>query len=357
MYFQGENGYLNLLKDTLADGETKTTRNGNVISVFGCMINFKNISGSFPLITSKRMFFRGIVEELLWFLRGSTNALELKQKKVHIWDGNSTRQYLDSIGLDYPEGELGPIYGWQWRKFGKEYSNDYVDGVDGVDGADGADEAEATEDIYNDMEYNDNESTASTVTTESTDSSFNYTDTHSITDTYTYVKSKGIDQIKYILEELSKDNNSRRAVLSAWNPVDLKKMALPPCHILYIFNKSSKGLSCHMTLRSSDLFLGLPFNIASTALLTQILAHILYIPANEISLSICDAHIYEEHIPQVNKQIGSELYDFPKVIIKKDPPYISACIDEKIRWLEELVYEDFELSNYKSGAPLSAIMK
>jgi thymidylate synthase len=347
MYFQGENGYLNLLKDTLTDGEIKATRNGNVISVFGCMINFKNISESFPLITSKRMFFRGIVEELLWFLRGSTNANELKQKKIHIWDGNSTRQYLDSIGLDYPEGELGPIYGWQWRKFGKEYSNGYADEAD----------EEATEDIYNDMEYNDTESTATTVTTESTDSSFDYTDTHSITDTYTYVKSKGIDQIKYILEELSKDNNSRRAVLSAWNPVDLKKMALPPCHILYIFNKSSKGLSCHMTLRSSDLFLGLPFNIASTALLTQILAHILYIPANEISLSICDAHIYEEHIPQVNKQISSELYDFPKVIIKKDPPYISACIDEKIRWLEELVYDDFELSNYKSGAPLSAIMK
>lgn len=337
MYYQDESGYLNLLRNTLVNGENKATRNGSVTSVFGCMINFKNISTSFPLITTKKMFFRGIVEELLWFLRGSTNACELRQKNIHIWDGNSTREYLDSIGLDYPEGELGPIYGWQWRKFGKEYSNNY------------AYEDDEIEDIYND--------TYSSARSNSTDSSFDYTDTHSITDTYTYVKSKGIDQIKYILEELSKDNNSRRAVLSAWNPVDLTKMALPPCHILYIFNKSSKGLSCHMTLRSSDLFLGLPFNIASTALLTQILAYILYIPANEISLSICDAHIYEEHIPQVNKQISSELYDFPKVIIKKDPPYILACIDEKIRWIEELVYEDFELSNYKSGAPLSAIMK
>jgi hypothetical protein len=179
---------------------------------------------------------------------------------------------------------------------------------------------------------------------------------------------------------LSKDNNSRRAVLSGWNPTDLKKMALPPCHILYIFNRSSKGLSCHMTLRSSDLFLGLPFNIASTALLTQILAHILHIPASEISLSICDAHIYEEHIPQVNKQIArgcdsgdsgdndpsgssdpsgdpSGIYDFPKVIIKKEAPFLKAPIEDKLKWIEGLVYEDFELLNYKCGASLSAIMK
>lgn len=323
------------------------------------MTNFKDISSSFPLITTKRMFFRGIVEELLWFLRGSTNANELKQKNIHIWDGNSSRQYLDSIGLNYPEGELGPVYGWQWRKFGKAYETEtYMVGSNS--------DTEDDEDIYNDSE-----------------NSFNYTDSTSdstssdSSDSQKGTDPNGADQIKYILKELSKDNNSRRAVLSGWNPTDLKKMALPPCHILYIFNKSSKGLSCHMTLRSSDLFLGLPFNIASTALLTQILAHILYIPANEISLSICDAHIYEEHIPQVNKQIarsgssvsgGSSdpngsgvsdggIYDFPKVIIKKAAPYISASIEDKLKWIESLVYEDFELSNYKCGAPLSAIMK
>jgi thymidylate synthase len=295
MYFQGEDGYLKLLKETHENGESKTTRNGVVASIFGCMINFKDIATSFPLITTKKMFFRGIVEELLWFLRGSTNAHELKKKKVHIWDGNSTREYLDSVGLDYPEGELGPVYGWQWRKFGKEYA--------------------------------------------------------------TAGASEGIDQIKYVLEELSKDTNSRRAVLSGWNPCDLKKMALPPCHILYIFNRSSKGLSCHLTLRSSDLFLGLPFNIASTALLTQIFAHVLHIPANEISLSICDAHIYEEHTPQVVKQITSDSFDLPKVIIMKEAPRIASSIDEKIRWIEELVFEDFELSNYKSGVSLPAVMK
>lgn len=330
MYYNSEIGYIDLLKDALSNGENKTTRNGIVKSIFGCMINFKDISTSFPLITTKKMFFRGIVEELLWFLRGSTNAIELKNKNVHIWDGNSSREYLDSIGLDYPEGELGPIYGWQWRKFGKEYSSYNNNDTD------------EEEDIYKDFE------------SDSDSSMYNYTDTETDTDNK---YAKGIDQIKYILEELSKNNNSRRAVLSGWNPLDLKKMALPPCHILYIFNTSSKGLSCHMTLRSSDLFLGLPFNIASTALLTQILAYILHIPANEISLSICDAHIYEEHIPQVKKQFDNKLYDFPKVIIKKDAPDISLSIDEKIKWIESLVYEDFELSNYKSGASLSAIMK
>jgi len=321
MYFQGEEGYVKLLKDTLGNGESKTTRNGVVVSMFGCMINFKDIATSFPLITSKKMFFRGIVEELLWFLRGSTNANELKQKKVHIWGGNSTREYLDSIGLDYPEGELGPIYGWQWRKFGKEYA------------ATAATAADTDTDIYNDI--NDIDSGAN-----------NYCE-----------GAKGIDQIKYVLEELSKDTNSRRAVLSAWNPSDLKKMALPPCHILYIFNRCSKGLSCHLTLRSSDLFLGLPFNIASTALLTHIFAHVLHIPANEISLSICDAHIYEEHTPQVAKQIDSEMYDLPKVLIKKEAPDVASSIDEKIKWIEELAFEDFELSNYTSGVSLHAVMK
>jgi thymidylate synthase len=331
MYYNSEIGYIDLLKDALCNGEKKMTRNGNVNSIFGCMINFKDISTFFPLITTKKIFFRGIVEELLWFLRGSTNANELKSKKIHIWDGNSSREYLDSIGLDYPDGELGPIYGWQWRKFGKEYghSND------------------TDEDIYNDI----NTDTDTDTDTESDSERYIYTDSD------TDIENNGIDQIKYVLEELSKDNNSRRAVLSAWNPIDLKKMALPPCHILYIFNKSSKGLSCHMTLRSSDLFLGLPFNIASTALLTQIFAYVLHIEAYEISLSICDAHIYEEHKSQVNKQVDNEIYEFPKVIIKKKAPDITNSIDEKIRWIESLVYEDFELSNYKSHASLSAIMK
>ena len=120
MFYKNEEGYINLLKDTL-NGEYKRTRNGNVFSRFGCMIKFDNISSSFPLITTKKVFFRGIVEELLWFLRGSTDANELKDKNVNIWNGNSSRKYLDSVGLiDFEEGELGPVYGWQWRMFGND---------------------------------------------------------------------------------------------------------------------------------------------------------------------------------------------------------------------------------------------
>lgn len=294
MYFENEAGYLKLLKETLKEGEIKSTRNGNVYSKFGCMIKFNNIN-DFPLLTTKKMFLRGIVEELLWFLRGSTDANELKEKKVNIWTGNSTREYLDSVGLtEYKEGELGPVYGWQWRKFGEDYSNP---------------------------------------------------------------NKKGKDQIRYVLEELLKPDNSRRAVLSGWNPVDLSKMALPPCHILYIFNKTNKGLSCHMTLRSSDLFLGLPFNIASTALLTQILATLLHIEISEICLSICDAHIYQEHLQQIDKQVLLEPYELPQLIIKKFPPPVECSIDEKINWIESLKYEDFELKDYLSHPALPAIMK
>jgi thymidylate synthase len=303
MFYKNEEGYINLLKDTL-DGEFKNTRNGNVFSRFGCMIKFDNISTSFPLITSKKVFFRGIVEELLWFLKGSTNANELKEKNVNIWNGNSTREYLDSVGLqDYEEGELGPVYGWQWRMFGKKYTPDKLKAS-----------SEASPEFG------------------------------------------GADQVKYVITELLMEN-SRRAVLSAWNPVDLNIMALPPCHILYIFNKTKDGLCCHLTMRSSDLFLGLPFNIASCALLTQIIAHLLHMKSSEICLSLCDAHIYEEHIEQVKKQIDLEIYESPRVIIEKAAPDIESSIDDKIKWIESLTYSDFTLIDYKSHDKLPAIMK
>ena len=301
MFYKNEIGYITMLKDALS-GESKLTRNGEVLSQFGYMIQFEDISKAFPLLTTKKVFFRGIVEELLWFLRGSTDANELKNKNVNIWNGNSSREYLDSIGLNnYREGELGPVYGWQWRKFGKKYGDQGDHGV---------------------------------------------RDGH-----------MGSDQLKTILTELLKDNNSRRAVLSAWNPEDLNKMALPPCHILYIFNKTSTGLCCLLTMRSSDLFLGLPFNIASCALLTIIISHVLHINASKISISISDAHIYMEHVEQVKTQIELEIYDSPNLIIKKPAPPLDSSIEEKIEWIEGLSYNDFELVNYKSHKSLSALMK
>jgi thymidylate synthase len=322
MFYKNEEGYINLLKDTL-NGEFKNTRNGNVLSRFGCMIKFDNISTSFPLITSKKVFFRGIVEELLWFLKGSTNANELKEKNVNIWNGNSTREYLDSVGLqDYEEGELGPVYGWQWRMFGKKYIPNKLKA-----GSEACPEASP--------EASPKDPSPATVP---------------------LPVLGGADQVKYVLSELLMEN-SRRAVLSAWNPVDLNIMALPPCHILYIFNKSKDGLCCHLTMRSSDLFLGLPFNIASCALLTQIIAHLLHMKSSEICLSLCDAHIYEEHIEQVKKQIDLEIYESPRVIIEKAAPDIESSVDDKIRWIESLTYSDFTLIDYKSHDKLPAIMK
>ena len=284
---KNERGYLELLKFVLDNGIRKETRNGFTYSYFGGLLRFDVNDGfSFPLLTTKKVFFRGIVEELLWFLRGSVNSKELEEKGINIWKGNSSREYLDSIGFfNYPEGFLGPIYGYQWRSFNGSF-----------------------------------------------------------------------DQLKYVLEELNL-NNSRRALLSAWNPQQLKEQALPPCHLIYNFYKSDNNeLSCMMYMRSADLFLGVPFNIASTALLTMIIAKVMYMKVKDICISICDIHIYDEHIEQSKIQIENEIYNAPKLNIKKEiDNYLS--IDEKIKWIESLTYEDFELNDYVSHKPLKAIMK
>jgi len=286
---KNEKGYINLLENVLNNGIKKNTRNGFTLSYFGSLLKFNINNGlTFPLLTTKKVFYRGVIEELLWFLRGSTNSKELEEKGINIWKGNSTREYLDSNGFyNYPEGELGPIYGYQWRNFNGK-----------------------------------------------------------------------IDQIKYILEELEL-KNSRRALISAWNPVQLKQQALPPCHIIYNFyKKDEENLNCMMYMRSADLFLGLPFNIASTALLCMIISKVMNMKANEICISICDNHIYEEHIEQVKEQLRNEILESPEIKIKKEfdkSKYIS--IDEKIKWIEELKYEDFELINYKSYSIIKGIMK
>jgi len=285
--YKNEGAYLNLLKFVLDNGIKKETRNGITYSHFGSLMKFDVNNGiTFPLLTTKKVFFRGIVEELLWFLKGSTNSKELEEKGINIWKGNSTREYLDSMGLfEYPEGELGPIYGYQWRSFNGK-----------------------------------------------------------------------TDQLRYLLEELSL-NNSRRALISAWNPVQLKEQALPPCHILYNFYKNdNEYLSCMMYMRSADLFLGVPFNIASTALLSMIIAKVMNMKIKDICVTICDNHIYEEHLEQVKEQLTHECYEFPQVIIKKEIDKL-ASIDEKIKWIEELKFEDFELKDYKCHSTIKAIMK
>ena len=280
-----ESDYLELLKTVKNTGIKKETRNGITYSSFGYLLKFDISDNQYPLLTTKKMFFKGIVEELLWFLRGSVNSKELEAKGVNIWKENSSRKYLDDNGFShYEEGYLGPIYGFQWRSFNGE-----------------------------------------------------------------------IDQLKYILEELNKEN-SRRIIINAWNPCQLSQQALPPCHILYNFFKNNDELSCMMYMRSSDLFLGLPFNIASTALLTYIIAKVIGFKVKEVAISICDAHIYEEHLSAVESQLERTPYNFPKINIKKEID-INLSIDEKIKWIEELTFEDFELIDYNFHPIIKAIMK
>jgi thymidylate synthase len=279
-----ENNYLDFLNLVKKTGIKKTTRNGITYSHFAHLLKF-DISDKFPLLTTKKMFFKGIVEELLWFLRGSVNSKELESKGVNIWKGNSSREFLDANGFhNYDEGYLGPIYGYQWRSFNGK-----------------------------------------------------------------------VDQLKYLLEEIQLEN-SRRILINAWNPCQLHEQALPPCHILYNFFKNNDEISCMMYMRSSDLFLGLPFNIASTALLTNIIAKVSGFKVKEIAISICDCHIYDEHIEPLNIQLERKPYDFPSINIKKEIDN-NLSIDEKIKWIEELQFEDFELINYNFHPTIKAIMK
>ena len=280
-----ETNYLELLETVKKNGIKKETRNGITYSSFGYLLKFDIANNQFPLLTTKKMFFKGIVEELLWFLRGSVNSKELEEKGVNIWKENSSRKYLDENGFNhYEEGYLGPIYGFQWRSFNGD-----------------------------------------------------------------------IDQLKYILQEINKEN-SRRIIINAWNPCQLSQQALPPCHILYNFFKNNNELSCMMYMRSSDLFLGLPFNIASTALLTYIIAKVMNLKVKEIAISICDAHIYEEHLTAVESQLQRTPYEFPKINIKKTIDN-NISIDEKIKWIELLTFDDFELIDYNYHPTIKAIMK
>lgn len=280
---KGEQQYLDLLDKILKRGEEREGRNGKTLSLFGERLEF-DLQAGFPLLTTKRVFWRGVVEELLWFLRGSTDATELQKKNVHIWDGNTSREYLDAMGLEhYEEGQLGPGYGFQWRCFGGDYP----------------------------------------------------------------LFENGIDQIKYVLRELISNPHGRRAVLSAWNPKQAHAMALVPCHVLYQFYVGNHGLSCQLYCRSQDVCAGTPFNIASTALLTTLFATLLDIPTDRVILIAGDAHIYEQHIENAKIQVERKPFKCPQLKIKKQVPLTSSSLQEKILWLETLAFEDFELQDYE----------
>ena len=254
-----EHNYLKQLKYILENGETRQTRNAETISSFGIRMEF-DLKKGFPLLTTKKMYWKGVYEELLWFLKSNTNAKKLSDKGVHIWKGNSNRTFLDSIGLDhYKEGDCGPIYGFQWRHFNAKYK--------------GCDK--------------------------------DYT-------------NKGVDQLKEIIHLLKTNPTSRRIFMSAWNPEQMDEMALPPCHISYQFYVSdSNKLQCQMYQRSGDMFLGIPFNIASVSLLTHIIAKMTDLIPDKIILVVGDAHIYKTHIEQVKEQLKRDPYIFPILDIKE----------------------------------------
>lgn len=280
-----EQSYLDLIKRIMEEGEIRHGRNGYTKSVFGERLVF-NLKVGFPLLTTKKVFWRGIVEELLWFLRGSTNVQDLQAKNIHFWDGNSSRTFLDSMGLAHiPTNTIGKGYGWQWRNFS------------------GSD----------------------------------------------YHLNDGVDQLRYILKELHHNPHGRRAILNAWNPLQLNDMALPPCHFVYNFYLGNKGLSCQMIMRSSDVGAGLPFNIASTALFTAIIAHVLGKEQDKIIIVTGDTHLYTEHIESAKIQMDRVPLAFPKLVIKKLAPnneLSSTPVDDMITWIEALTYEDFEIQDY-----------
>jgi len=283
----GEKAYVELLQKVLNTGEKRQTRNATTYSLFGETLEF-DISERFPLLTTKRVYWNGVMKELLWFLKCDTNSKHLEEKKVNIWKGNSSREYLDSIGLkDNAEGDCGPVYGYQWRNFGGDY-------------------------ISENNPKNGN----------------------------------GIDQLNIIIKLIKKDPTSRRIFMSAWNPTQMREMCLPPCHVSYQFYVHGDGrLDCQLYQRSADLFLGVPFNIASTALLTYIIANITGKKPGKIRIIIGDAHIYENHIDVVKQQIAREIRELPTLDIKNT--------HEKPEQYDE---EDFEITDYKPHPTLKAEM-
>jgi len=255
-----ELSYLNLIDKILEKGEVRETRNATTKSLFGEKLEF-DISNSIPFLTTKKLAWKIVIKELLWFLSGSTDNKKLQEQNVKIWNGNATREFMDKIGfLNREENDLGPIYGHQWRHFNAEYKDQNTD--------------------------------------------------------YT---NKGIDQINQVINLLKNDPMSRRILLSAWNPSQISEMNLPPCHMMAQFYVSAdKKLSCQMYQRSADVGLGLPFNIASYSVLTYILAKLSNLTPHKLIIVLGDAHIYSTHEESLKEQIKRKPFKFPKLVINPD---------------------------------------
>lgn len=236
-----------------------------------------NLRNQFPLLTTKRVFWRGVAEELLWFIKGSTDAKSLQDKNIRIWDSNSTREFLDASGFQHRQvGDLGPVYGFQWRHFGAEYKT--------------------------------------------------------CNDDYT---GKGIDQLKEIINRIKVNPTDRRIIMTAWNPIQIPEMALPPCHCLAQFYVANGELSCQLYQRSADMGLGVPFNIASYALLTYMIAHITNLKPGDFIHTLGDTHVYLNHVEPLKEQLGRTPRPFPQLKIKR-----------QVTEIDDFKFEDFEVLGY-----------
>ena len=246
-----ENQYLNLIDDILSEGTKEEGRNGATFAVVGAAMHFSLNDRRVPFLTTKRLAWKTCLKELLWFVRGQTDNRLLQAQGVHIWDGNSNGR---------PDGDLGPIYGFQWRNFGGEYP----------------------------ANNNDN-------------------------------CKKGVDQLQLIIDALNdpEQRTSRRLIITAWNPCQLPEMALPPCHVLMQFHVTDgTRLSCSLYQRSGDVGLGVPFNIASYSMLTHLLAHHCGLDAHEFVYHLGNAHIYDDHVDALKEQCRREPHEFPRIAIR-----------------------------------------
>ncbi len=273
--------YLNLLNQVLEQGGQKSDRTGTgTVSVFGHQMRF-DLNQGFPIVTTKRVHFRSVAIELLWFLRGDTNVQYLQDNKVSIWNEWSTAEQTSRFGR--PVGELGPVYGHQWRNFGA---------------------------------------------TKNTDGSYN---------------NDGFDQLEWLINEIKTNPDSRRLIVSGWNPNEANQVALPPCHTLFQFFVQNGKLSCQLYQRSADIFLGVPFNIASYALLTHMVAQVCGLGLGEFIWTGGDCHLYSNHIEQAELQLSREPLPLPKLRLN---PAIDNLFDFK--------FEDIELIDYQHHAPIKA---
>ncbi len=271
--------YLDILRHILDNGTIREDRTGvGTIGVFGHQARF-DLGAGFPLLTTKRIPFRFVVAELLWFLSGDTDASTLQKQGVTIWNEWATEEKCAKFGR--APGDLGPVYGWAWRQFGGQY--------DRFDGRALAEVAAR----FSEALLGDDARGAAGFYREFLRMAFGNGSA-----------AGGFDQIAWVEQEIRRNPNSRRLIVSAWNPADAQRVELPPCHTLFQFYVSGGALSCHLYARSIDAFLGLPFNIASYALLTHMMAASTGLTVGELVISFGDLHIYRNHLEQVNEQLS-----------------------------------------------------